>query len=77
MLESDRKQQGALMNTIRTYFHCNCNAKETAERMFVHYNTVSYRLDRIKNELGLRLDDPETKLLLQLAIKIHEINELK
>ncbi|HUC92645.1 MAG TPA: helix-turn-helix domain-containing protein [Paenibacillus sp.] len=65
------------MNTIRTYFHCNCNAKETAERMFVHYNTVSYRLDRIKNELGLRLDDPETKLLLQLAIKIHEINELK
>ena len=77
LLELDRKQQVALMSTLRTYFHCNCNAKETAERMFVHYNTVSYRLDRIKNELGLRLDDPETKLLLQLAIKIHEINELK
>jgi purine catabolism regulator len=73
LLELDQKQQGALLKTLRTYFECNCNAKETAEKMFVHYNTINYRLDRIKNELGLRLDDPETKLLLQLAIKSHDI----
>ncbi|WP_373230352.1 PucR family transcriptional regulator [Cohnella sp.] len=73
LLELDRKQQSALLNTLRTYFECNCNAKETAERMFLHYNTINYRLDRIKNELGLRLDDPETKLLLQIAIKSNDI----
>ncbi|MFC5703130.1 PucR family transcriptional regulator [Cohnella faecalis] len=73
LLELDRKQQGALLNTLRTYFECNCNAKETAEQMFLHYNTINYRLDRIKNELGLRLDDPETKLLLQLAIRSNDI----
>ncbi|WP_182303570.1 PucR family transcriptional regulator [Cohnella cholangitidis] len=73
LLELDGKQQGSLLNTLRTYFDCNCNAKETAERMFLHYNTINYRLDRIKNELGLRLDDPETKLLLQLAIRSNDI----
>ncbi|MGG4032800.1 PucR family transcriptional regulator ligand-binding domain-containing protein [Paenibacillus cisolokensis] len=75
LLEMDRKQQGSLLTTLRTYIHCNCNAKETAERMFVHYNTISYRLERIRNELGLRLDDPETKLLVQLALKAIDIGE--
>ncbi|MFB9279272.1 PucR family transcriptional regulator [Cohnella cellulosilytica] len=73
LLELDRKQQGSLLNTLRNYFECNCNAKETAERMFVHYNTINYRLERIKSELGLRLDDPETKLLLHMAIKSGDI----
>lgn len=73
LLALDRKQQGTLLNTLRTYFECNCNAKETAEKMYLHYNTINYRLERIKNELGLRLDEPETKLLLQLAIKSNDI----
>jgi len=73
LLEMDRKQQGALLATLRHYFESNCNAKETAERMFVHYNTINYRLERIKSELGMRLDDPGTKLLLQLAIKSGDI----
>ncbi|MCD1258563.1 PucR family transcriptional regulator ligand-binding domain-containing protein [Paenibacillus athensensis] len=73
LLELEGKPQGMLLNTLRTYFDCNCNVKETAERMFVHYNTIGYRLERIRNELGFRLDDPETKLLLQLAIKAHDI----
>ncbi|WP_276355861.1 PucR family transcriptional regulator [Cohnella caldifontis] len=73
--ELDVRNQGSLMQTLRTYFQCGCNAKETAERMFVHYNTVNYRLERIKDELGQRLDDPETKLLLQLALKVGEISE--
>ncbi|MFC6334320.1 PucR family transcriptional regulator [Paenibacillus septentrionalis] len=75
LLAMERKQQGALLTTLSTYFACNCNAKETAERLYVHYNTVNYRLERIRNELQLRLDDPETKLLLQLAIKTYHLQE--
>jgi len=75
LLELERKQQGALLMTLATYFACNCNAKETAEKLYVHYNTVNYRLERIRNELQLRLDDPETKLLLQLAIKTYHMQQ--
>jgi len=75
LLAIEKKQQGVLLTTLSTYFACNCNAKETADRLYVHYNTVNYRLERIRSELQLRLDDPETKLLLQLAIKIHQFKE--
>lgn len=74
LLAMERKQQGALLTTLSTYFDCNCNAKETAERLYVHYNTVNYRLERISSELGLRLDNPEIKLLLQLAIKMYHLH---
>ncbi len=76
LLEYDnRSSQGTLLKTLKTYFECNGNVKETADRMFLHYNTVIYRLDRIKNELGIPLDLAETRLQLQLAIKLHEIKE--
>lgn len=76
LLAYDQKHQSALLGTLRTYFQCNGNAKETAERLFVHYNTISYRLERIRSELGIPLEDPETKLRLQLAIKLSELSDL-
>lgn len=77
LLEYDGRNhnQGALVKTLKMYFECNGNVKETAERLFLHYNTVTYRLERIKTELGIPLDDAETRLQLQLAIKLHEIKE--
>lgn len=78
ILQYDNKgqNQGTLLKTIKVYFECNCNVKETADRMFLHYNTVIYRLDRIKTELGFHLDDPEVRLQLQLAIKLNQIKKL-
>ena len=75
LLRYDAKHQGSLLHTLRVYFQCNGNARETAERLFIHYNTVTYRLDRIRTELGLRLDDPETRLQLQLAVKLVDIKD--
>jgi len=74
-LEGRSKPPGTLLNTLKTYFACNCNAKETAERMFIHYNTVGYRLERVRSELGFDIDEPETRLMLQLAIKVYEIEQ--
>ncbi|MFS0725471.1 PucR family transcriptional regulator [Paenibacillus sp. 1P07SE] len=76
LLRYDAKHQGSLLHTLRVYFQCNGNARETAERLFIHYNTVTYRLERIRTELGLRLDDPETRLQLQLAVKLVDITEV-
>lgn len=74
LIEYDRKHQGSLLQTLRTYFLSNCNVKETAERLFIHYNTVNYRIERIRNELGFHLDDPETRLQLQIAVKLDGLN---
>lgn len=78
LLDYDRRSTnpGMLIKTLKMYFACNGNIKETAERMFLHYNTVMYRLERIKNEIGIPLDEAETRLQLQLAIKLHEMKEI-
>ena len=73
--DSRHYSPGALIETLKAYFECNGNVKETAERLFVHYNTIAYRLERIRGELGIPLDDAETRLRLQLAIRLHEIRE--
>ncbi|NCC69654.1 MAG: PucR family transcriptional regulator, partial [Clostridia bacterium] len=44
--------------------------KDTAEKLFIHRNSMMYRLDRIK-ELGkIDLMDPEIRFLLRMSYKI-------
>ena len=59
-----------LIETLKFYYKSNCNIKNTAEIMFTHSNTISYRLQRIKEILNKDIDDPETKLELQVTLKL-------
>jgi sugar diacid utilization regulator len=58
--------------TVRTYLDCNGNAIETAARLGLHANTVRYRLSRIEPVFGVKLDDPETRLLLWLQLQARQ-----
>ncbi|WP_068784161.1 PucR family transcriptional regulator [Paenibacillus phocaensis] len=75
MLEYDQAHQSSLVETLKLYFRMGCNIKLTAGAMFTHYNTVVYRLDKIKSLLGISFDDPEARLQLQIVLKIHEMGE--
>ncbi len=41
--------------------------------LYVHRNTLMYRLKRIEDLTGASLDDPETRFNLQLALKMHHV----
>lgn len=64
----DAHRKSFFEETIRTYLDCDANAIETARRLGLHANTVRYRLSRIEPLFGLKLDDPETRLLLWLQL---------
>jgi hypothetical protein len=66
--EHDSHQKSFYEETIRTYLDCDANAIETARRLGLHPNTVRYRLSRIKPLFGLKLDDPESRLLAWLEL---------
>lgn len=68
----DAKHETLLMDTLKMYFQCNGNMRRTAEVLFTHYNTVVYRLDRVRAILGIDLEDADDRLQLQIAIKLHE-----
>lgn len=66
----DALKEGDLMNTLAEWFRCDMSARETARRLFVHPNTVSYRLRRIGDLAGLRLNNSSDLMSIRLALDI-------
>jgi purine catabolism regulator len=62
-----------LINTLEAYFEHNGNLTQTAEALFVHRNTLIYRMERIAKITSLDLDKPETRLTVQLALHIYRM----
>lgn len=60
----------SLQETLRTYLACNCNLNRAAELMFVHKNTLLYRMNHIRSIIRCDLNDPDERLLLMLSFKL-------
>jgi len=76
ILRYDRGKNDILMQTLRNYLLCNCNNQKTADSLFIHLNTLKYRLQKIEDICGVDLNDPEERLNLQLALKVIEIKDV-
>lgn len=72
IVEHDERHASDLVPTLRTYYATHGNLSKTAEALFLHRNTVSYRLQRIEEITGLHLDDEEDRFRLQLALKLRD-----
>ncbi|MEK5503049.1 PucR family transcriptional regulator [Bacillus sp. FSL M8-0168] len=64
-----RDDQG-LIHTLSVYLETHCQISETAKRLYVHRNTVIYRLEKCEELLGKSLKDADTTLRLRLALRI-------
>jgi len=63
------------IETLEAYFEQKGNLTQTAEMLYIHRNTLSYRLDRIAEIAGWDLDNHDTALSVQLALKIYRLME--
>jgi DNA-binding PucR family transcriptional regulator len=68
LVEHDRERRSDLVRTLRTYFASGANASEAADRMFLHRNSMLYRLERIQKLTGLDLKEPGASLALRLGL---------
>lgn len=50
---SDYYVEPEIFTTLETFFALDCNVSETAKRLYIHRNTLLYRLDKLKHETGL------------------------
>lgn len=73
LIAYDRTQGTDLVETLTAYFGHKSNLSRTAEALFVHRNTLIYRMERIREISGLDLDNPETRLSIQLALRAHRL----
>ncbi|CAA9443365.1 MAG: hypothetical protein AVDCRST_MAG37-1581 [uncultured Rubrobacteraceae bacterium] len=68
LLAYDRERRSDLIRTLRVYFASGANVSEAADRLFLHRNSMLYRLARVEKLTGLDLKDPRARLALQLGI---------
>ncbi len=70
----DAEHDGKLLETVQAYFEYGANLRKISEMLFTHYNTIIYRINRIRDTLKIDLKDPETAFSIQLALKIRDLN---
>jgi len=73
LLAYDHECDADLQITLRTLLDTNFNFKLTAEKLFVHVNTVRYRYDKIAQLLDIDLSSPDTRFNLYAAIRVGDV----
>jgi sugar diacid utilization regulator len=75
-LVRDREHRADLVGTLSEWFRCNGSPQRTARELHVHPNTVTYRIRRVEEITGLRLDHYRDRLMAQVACEIvHVLGE--
>ena len=73
LLEYDRAHNGALVHTLEVFLRCERNRVRAAEELFVHYNTLRYRLGQIEKLTGGLSGDATARLNLEVALCAHRL----
>ncbi len=63
-----------LVNTLRCYLRNNCSAVKTAGDLYIHRNTVLYRVQKAEEQLGLDFHRCYDRSYFLIAVKILELN---
>lgn len=77
ILQYDEKHGMDLIGTLKCYFKNNRHLLKTSQELFIHRNTLLYRLSTMKDLLKRDLDDAMTDLELFNSILIYEFLNLK
>ena len=61
-----------MLHTIETFFENSLNLSETARKLYVHRNTLVYRLEKVKKITGLDLREFEDAILFKVAVMVKQ-----
>ncbi len=63
------------LNTLNKFFENNLNVSETSRQLFVHRNTLVYRIEKIQKSTGLDLRSFDDALTFKIALMV--VNYMK
>lgn len=73
LLEHDRTNKGELLQTLRALFDTNFDVNDAAQKMYIHFNTLRYRIKKIEEMTGMKLEQLQDKLNLFVAVKLYDL----
>ncbi len=68
----DRANGTVYMDTIRSYIDHRFNATHTAQALYIHTNTIFYRMNRIEELFHLDVMNPDVLFSIMFALRIKE-----
>jgi len=71
--DEENGNENILLDTLHQYLLADCSIKATAEKMYVHPNTISYRIRKVKQIIKHDLDNPEFKMAYLFALEADEL----
>ncbi|NHN30588.1 PucR family transcriptional regulator [Paenibacillus agricola] len=74
VLAYDQQYHSSLLETLETFLLCMGAKQETAERLFIHRQTLYHRLDKLKELLGEDYLQPAKRLCLEVALHAYKLN---
>jgi hypothetical protein len=69
LLRHDARSASPLLPTVRAFVEHGGRLRETATEIYVHRNTLAYRLDRAAELLAKDLKEPQSRLAIELALR--------
>ena len=67
------EHKGELITTLQMYLRNKQSIRKTADAMFVHYRTISYRLEKIKQISGIDFDNANEVLAVSNGLIIYKM----
>jgi hypothetical protein len=76
LAEYDRNFESNLIESVRVFLEENGNGIQAAKKLYVHRNTLRYRIQRAEEILGLNFANVEDRLSVQAALLIGKVLKL-
>lgn len=73
LIEYDRKNDSDLAKVLWCYLKHDGSVKDTADELYVHRNTINYKLNRVSEILNMNLSTLDTRLQLTLGFMLQDM----
>jgi carbohydrate diacid regulator len=67
--------ESEMLSTLDTFFTLDCNVSETAKKLYIHRNTLLYRLDKLKQETGLDVRQFRDAVLVKIILLLYKVTK--
>jgi carbohydrate diacid regulator len=65
------------IQTVDKFFECHLNVSETSRQLYIHRNTLIYRLDKLQKMTGLDLRNFEDAIIFKITIMVSKYMQYK
>lgn len=70
LVYSEKENKDELLETLTIFLNNGCNFKDTADKMYMHPNSIRYRIEVIEEMYGIDLNTSKDRMNITIALKL-------